>query len=62
MSKSEAEKMVEWMIRRNPNLEVGKVTTVEEGYKVEVVTRKGNSLVDTLMVEKETARVYPVYE
>ncbi len=62
MSKGEAEKLVEWMLRRNPNLEVGKVTTVEDGYKIEVVTRKGKSLVDTLMVEKDTARVYPVYE
>ena len=62
MSKGEAEKLVEWMLRRNPNLEVGKVTEVEKGYKVEVVTRKGKSLVDILMVEKDTARVYPVYE
>jgi hypothetical protein len=62
ISKGEAEKFVEWMIRHNPNLVVGKVTEVEEGYKVQVVTRKGKSLVDTLMVEKDTARVYPVYE
>ncbi|MDF1536013.1 MAG: hypothetical protein P1S46_05845 [bacterium] len=62
LSKGEAEKLVQWVVRGNPNLEVGKVTEVEGGYRVEVVTRKGKSLVDTLMVEKDTARVYPVYE
>jgi hypothetical protein len=62
ISEGEAEKLIEWLIRGNPNLEVGKVTEVEGGYHVQVVTRKGGSLVDTLMVEQDTARVYPVYE
>jgi len=46
----------------NPNLIVGKVKKTEEGFEVQVVTKKSNSLVDRLMVEKDTGRVYRIFE
>ncbi len=48
--------------RSNPNLTVGKVKVTEDGFEVQVVTKKGNALVDRLLVEKETGRVYRIYE
>jgi hypothetical protein len=48
--------------RNNPNLEVGKVKGTEDGFEVQVVTRKGKALVDRLLVEKDTGRIYRVYE
>jgi len=62
LSRGEAKKLVQWMIRCDPNLEVGRVTIVERGYQVEVVTRKGARTVDVLMVEEDTAYVYPATE
>jgi hypothetical protein len=48
--------------QNNPNLEVGKVKGTEDGFEVQIVTRKGNALVDRLLVEKDTGRIYRVYE
>ncbi len=48
--------------QNNPNLEVGKVKGTEDGFEVQVVTKKGNALVDRLLVEKDTGRIYRVYE
>ena len=48
--------------RNNPNLEVGKIKGTEDGFEVQVVTRKGQVLVDRLLVEKDTGRIYRVYE
>ena len=62
LSKGEAKKLVQWIIRYNPNLQVGDVMEVKKGYEVTIVTRKGKDLVDTLFVEKDTAYVYPVYK
>jgi hypothetical protein len=62
LSKGEVKKLVQWIIRCNPNLEVGDITKVEDGFEVTVVTRKGSNLVDTLLVEKDTGFVYPVYK
>jgi hypothetical protein len=59
LSRGEAKKLVQWFIRCNPNLEVGDITKVEDGFEVQVVTRKGKSLVDTLLVEEETGWIYP---
>jgi hypothetical protein len=61
LSRGEAKKLVQWIIRFNPDLEVGDVTETEDGYEVTIVTRKGNRLVHTLMVERDTACVFPVY-
>ncbi|MDF1535787.1 MAG: hypothetical protein P1S46_04700 [bacterium] len=48
--------------RSNPNLKVGKVKGTEDGFEVQVVTRKGEALVDRLLVEKDTGRIYRVLE
>ena len=50
------------VIRTNPNLKVGKVKVTEDGFEVQVVTKKGEALVDRLLVEKDSGRVYRVYE
>lgn len=57
-----AKEIVENSFTRNPNLKIGKVEQTEDGFKVQVVTKKGEALVDRLLVEKETGRVYRVYE
>ncbi len=48
--------------RNNPNLKIGKVKGTEDGFEVQIVTRKGEALVDRLLVEKDTGRIYRVYE
>lgn len=50
------------VVRSNPNLKVGKVKSTEDGFEVQVLTKKGEALVDRLLVEKDTGRVYRVYE
>jgi hypothetical protein len=57
-----AKELVEDAFTRNPNLKVGKVKETEDGFEVQVVTKKGEALVDRLLVEKDTGRVYRVYE
>ena len=55
-----AKELVEDSFTRNPNLKVGKVKQTEDGFEVQVVTKKGNALVDRLLVEKDTGRIYRV--
>ncbi len=51
-----------YLNRVNPRLKVGNVTQTEDGFEVQVVTKKGKALVDKFLVEKETGRVYRLYE
>jgi hypothetical protein len=46
----------------NDRLKVGKITKTEDGYEVQVVTKKGNALVDRLLVEQDTGRIYRIYD
>jgi hypothetical protein len=63
LTEKDAEEIVAYRFtRNNPNLEVGKVKGTEDGFEVQVVTKKGNALVDRLLVEKDTGRIYRVYE
>jgi len=48
--------------RTNDRLKVGKITETEDGFEVQVVTRKGEALVDRLLVEQDTGRIYRIYE
>ena len=48
--------------RTNDRLKVGKITETEDGFEVQVVTRKGEALVDRLLVEHDTGRIYRIYE
>jgi len=58
----EAKGLVEARVSRNPYLKAGKVTENEDGFEVQVVTKEGEQLVNRLQVEKDTGRVYRVFE
>lgn len=45
---------------RNPNLKLGTVSDAGEAYQAEILTRDG-SLVDTLLVDKESGAMRPAY-
>lgn len=63
LTEKDAEEIIAYRVtRNNPNLKVGKIKGTEDGFEVQVVTRKGEALVDKLLVEKDTGRVYRVYE
>jgi hypothetical protein len=62
ITQDSAKKLVEDAFTRNPNLKVGKVKQTDDGFEVQVVTKKGEALVDRLLVEKDTGRVYRIYE
>jgi len=63
LTEKDAEEIIAYMVTRsNPNLKVGKIKTTEDGFVVQVVTKKGEALVDRLLVEKDTGRIYRVYE
>ena len=63
LTEKDAEELIAYRFtRNNPNLKVGKVKSTEDGFEVQVVTRKGSALVDRLLVEKDTGRIYRVYE
>ena len=61
VSREEAGTIVRKMIGDNPNLEVGKITEREDGFNVQVVTRKGGALADRLFVEKSTGRTHRIF-
>ncbi len=58
----EAKGLVEARVSRNPYLKAGKVTETEGGFEVQVVTKEGEQLVNRLQIEKDTGRVYRVFE
>ena len=63
LTEKDAEELVAYRYtRNNPNLVVGKVKGTEDGFEVQIVTKKGSALVDRLLVEKDTGRIYRVYE
>jgi len=63
LTEKDAQDIIAYRVTRtNPNLKVGKVKGTEDGFEVQVVTKKGEALVDRLLVEKNTGRVYRVYE
>lgn len=63
LTEKDAEELVAYRVTRtNPNLKIGKVKGTEDGFEIQVVTKKGESLVDRLLVEKDTGRIYRVYE
>ena len=63
LTEEDAEQLIAYRFTRgNPNLKVGKIKGTEDGFEVQVVTKKGGALVDRLLVEKDTGRVYRVFE
>ena len=65
LTEEDARVLIEYHIRfidQNPNLKVRNVKKTEDGFEVEVVTRKGEGLVDRYLVESDTGRVYRILE
>lgn len=63
VTKEEAGSIVAYKLRRsNPRLKVGKVLETEDGFEVQVVTKKGEALVDRLLVSKDTGDIYRIKE
>ena len=65
LTEEDARILVEYQLRfvvPNPNLKVGKVKKTEDGFEVQVVTRKGEVLVDRFLVEGDTGRIYRILE
>ncbi len=65
LTEEDARILIEYKLRftvQNPNLKVGKVKKTEDGFEVQVVTKKGEVLVDRFLVENETGRVYRILE
>jgi hypothetical protein len=57
---TEARDIAEHTLGRSPYLKVGTVTEEGDRFKVEIVTSKSDELVNRLLVEKDTGRVFPV--
>ncbi len=62
VTNEEAREIAEHNLGGNPYIKVGKLTERSEGFEVEIVTRKGQELVNRLLVEKETGQVFPISE
>ena len=62
VTSEEAHDIAESNLGGNPYIKVGKLTEKSEGFEVEIVTRKGGELVNRLLIEKETGRVFPIGE
>ncbi|MDF1536033.1 MAG: hypothetical protein P1S46_05950 [bacterium] len=62
ITSEEAREIAEHSLGRNPYLRVGTVTEEGDSFEVEIVTRKGQELVNRLLIEKETGRAYPIDE
>ena len=65
LTEEDARILIEYQLRfvdRNSNLKVRSVKKTEDGFEVQVVTRKGEVLVDRFLVESGTGRVYRILE
>ncbi len=65
LTEEDARILIEYNLRfivRDPNLKVGKVKKTEDGFTVQVVTKKGEVLVNRFLIENETGRVYRILE
>jgi hypothetical protein len=62
VTSEEAREIAEHSLGRNPYLRVGTVTEKNDRFEVEIVTSKSDEMVNRLLVEKETGRVFPIVE
>ncbi|NOY86649.1 MAG: hypothetical protein GXP52_05050 [Deltaproteobacteria bacterium] len=62
ITQDEAKAMIELRVSRNPYIQVGKVAANEDGFEIQVVTKKGGDLVNRLQVEKSSGRIFPIVE
>jgi len=63
LDKKEAKEIVENQLkaRGNPNLKVGDIEEEENAFIAEIVTRKGDSLVDKVAINKQTGWMRSIY-
>ena len=64
LGKEEARGIVERYLdtSRNPNLKVGEVEEKDEVFEAEIVTRKGEELVDRVQIDRRTGWMRSVYD
>jgi hypothetical protein len=62
VTSEEARDIAEHNLGGNPYIKVGKLTERSEGFEIEIVTRKGGEIVNRLVIEKDTGRVFPKAE
>lgn len=62
ISQDEAKAMIELRVSRNPYIQVGKIVSNEDGFEIQVVTKKGGDLVNRLQIEKSSGRIFPIFE
>jgi cytochrome c553 len=63
VTEKEAKTMLENYLKstRNPNLKLGKIKSEEHYFEADIVTKKNNSLVDKILVDKSTGWMHSVY-
>jgi cytochrome c553 len=63
ITEKEAKTMVENYLKstRNPNLKLGKIKDEEHYFEVDIVTKKNDSLVDKILVDKKTGWIHSTY-
>ena len=63
LKKEDAEKILKIYLdmSRNPNLKTGKIKETNSTFSAEVVTKKDESLVDIIAMDKQTGRKRSVY-
>ena len=63
MTGAKARDLISWHLNRTDDrLKVDVVAETENSFVVLIATKNGESLVDKLLVEKDTGRIYRVYE
>jgi hypothetical protein len=61
LAQEDAKQILEQYVARNPNVKVGSIQEQEDVFKAKIVTTEGENLVETVLVDKETGWVKPVY-
>ena len=60
LNETQIQALAEDFIAGNPRLKVGKISKKDGEYIVEIVTRKGNALVDRIAIDETTGAMRPV--
>lgn len=61
VTRDEALRVIQYRLGDNPYVRIGQETDTDQGFAFDVVTRKSGDLVDRLMVDKNTGRVFPIH-
>ena len=60
LTQEQVEAMAEHYIARNPNLKIGQIESKDDVFIVDIVTRKGDELVDRVAIDRATGMMRPV--